>query len=166
MVGGKPFPAAGNYGHICKCGKLPGTIFSAWKRRPPDPQKRCQGERVSILSPPGPPLSPTKGGVLRHPSPWNPPQAVLTKVRKPPACTSWQSGGHVGGGARAENGWPFRVVSRDTEEQKSALPMLISNRWPEAHSLAGLARGGVIFDSGGSTIFIHVAHLVFFSCIW
>ena len=41
--------------------------FLSGKNGPQAP-KNHQGERVSILSPPGPPLSPTKGGVLRHPS--------------------------------------------------------------------------------------------------
>ena len=45
--------------------------------------EKPQGEGVSIRPPPGPPPPPTKGGGLRTPSPWNPPQAVLPKERRP-----------------------------------------------------------------------------------
>ncbi len=42
--------------------------------------KKAQRERVSTLSPSGLPLSTTKGGDLRAPSLWKPPQAVLLRV--------------------------------------------------------------------------------------
>ena len=70
-----------------------GAIFSAWKRLPPDPQKRCQGEGVSIRPPLGTPPPPTKGGGLRAPSPWNPPQAVLLNVIGP--APALRSGGRA-----------------------------------------------------------------------
>ena len=73
-------------------GELGDHLFRVEKMAPQTPQKRRQGERVSTLSPPGPPLSTTKEGGLRSPLFGNSPELFWRKVIYPSGLLRYAAG--------------------------------------------------------------------------